>query len=238
MPNECGILFTDFACAYPSVHHRWIFRVLQKSELSQLPTVFFLPRICNESTTAVEHAGEVRSHFAMAGRLLPVHHGLHRWAAPRKKFTNVCAELTSSPKRFVDRLVARITYASPVLGYVGSLAAPDQASLTDESRASTAIVCQTVRRHLHQSGPRDRRMRDSRRQPCCKIPFCISLEHTFIRTGEHEAARCSLLTTLHAASAHSNRTFLRRSMAFRYDVREQSCAQDGSVGAPAAPPAS
>ena len=32
-PQESGILLTDFAAAYPSVNHSWIFHVLDKAEL-------------------------------------------------------------------------------------------------------------------------------------------------------------------------------------------------------------
>ena len=30
-PQESGILLTDFAAAYPSVNHSWIFHVLEKT---------------------------------------------------------------------------------------------------------------------------------------------------------------------------------------------------------------
>ena len=56
---------TDFACAYPSVNDAWIFRVLHKAGLSAL-LLSFLKMIHIGSTTAVERAGRVRGHFAMA----------------------------------------------------------------------------------------------------------------------------------------------------------------------------
>ena len=31
--RDCGILLTDFACAYPCVDHSWIFHVLEKAEM-------------------------------------------------------------------------------------------------------------------------------------------------------------------------------------------------------------
>ena len=31
-PQESGILLTNFAAAYPSVNHSWIFHVLEKTE--------------------------------------------------------------------------------------------------------------------------------------------------------------------------------------------------------------
>ena len=70
----------------------------------------------------------------MPSQWLPVHHGLHRWATLRDKVTHICA-IPRSPNRFVEHLVAYKEYALPVLGFVGSLAAPDQATVTDESRA-------------------------------------------------------------------------------------------------------
>ena len=60
---------------------------------------------------------------------------LHRWTAPGNKFTRVCSEITSSPKLLVERMVDYKAYALPVLGFVGFLAAPDEATLKEESRA-------------------------------------------------------------------------------------------------------
>ena len=46
-----------------------------------------------------------------------------------------CSRITSSPKSLFERSVDYKVYALPVQGYIGSLAAPDQATLTEESRA-------------------------------------------------------------------------------------------------------
>ena len=52
-------LLTDFAAAYPSVNHSWIFCVLKRTELPEF-ICRFLRRICYDSTTQVEFAGTTR----------------------------------------------------------------------------------------------------------------------------------------------------------------------------------
>ena len=39
--TDSRILLTDFACAYPSVNHSWIFDVLEKAELPAFIRLFF-----------------------------------------------------------------------------------------------------------------------------------------------------------------------------------------------------
>ena len=64
-PQESGILLTDFAAAYPSVNHSWIFSVLEKTELPEF--IFrFLLIIYDDSTTHVEFAGTTRGQFLVA----------------------------------------------------------------------------------------------------------------------------------------------------------------------------
>ena len=58
-PQESGILLTDFAAAYPSVNHSWIFSVLERTESPEF-TCRFLRTIYNDSTTHVEFAGATR----------------------------------------------------------------------------------------------------------------------------------------------------------------------------------
>ena len=64
-PQESGVLLTDFAAAYPSVNHSWIFSVLENTGLP----VFlcrFLRRTYRGSTTHVEFAGAERGQFLIA----------------------------------------------------------------------------------------------------------------------------------------------------------------------------
>ena len=60
---------------------------------------------------------------------------LHWWTAPRHKLVSVCSKIGSSPKSLVERQVDYKKYTLPVLGFVGSLAAPDETALKEESRA-------------------------------------------------------------------------------------------------------
>ena len=64
-PQESGILFTDFAAAYTSVNHSWIFHVIGKAELPRF-TCRFLRSIYVDSNTEVEFAGKTRGQCLMA----------------------------------------------------------------------------------------------------------------------------------------------------------------------------
>ena len=64
-PQESGILLTDFAAAYPSVNHSWIFSVLENTELPRF-ICRFLRSIYSDSITHVEFAGADRGQFLMA----------------------------------------------------------------------------------------------------------------------------------------------------------------------------
>ena len=63
-PQESGVLLTDFAAAYPSVNHSWIFCVLENSGLPAF-LCRFLRSIYN-SITHVEFAGAERGQFLLA----------------------------------------------------------------------------------------------------------------------------------------------------------------------------
>ena len=63
--QESGILLTDFAAAYPSVNHSWIFSVLENTGLPG-SLCRFLRSIFWDSITHVEFAGAERGHFLMA----------------------------------------------------------------------------------------------------------------------------------------------------------------------------
>ena len=61
-PQESGILLTDFAAAYPSVNHSWIFSVLENTGLPDF-LCRFLRSIYSDSITHVEFAGADRGQF-------------------------------------------------------------------------------------------------------------------------------------------------------------------------------
>ena len=63
--QESGILLTDFAAAYPSVNHSWIFSVLENTGLPD-SLCRFLRSIFWDIITHVEFAGAERGHFLMA----------------------------------------------------------------------------------------------------------------------------------------------------------------------------
>ena len=64
-PQESGVLLTDFAAAYPSVNHSWIFSVIENSGLPAF-LCHFLRSIYKDSITHVEFAGAERGQFLMA----------------------------------------------------------------------------------------------------------------------------------------------------------------------------
>ena len=65
VPQDSGVLLTDFAAAYPSVNHSWIFSVLEHTGLPDF-LCCFLRSICRDSITHVEFAGAERGQFLMA----------------------------------------------------------------------------------------------------------------------------------------------------------------------------
>ena len=67
-PQDSGILLTDFAAAYPSVNHSWIFSVLENTGLPGF-LCRFLRSIYRDSITHVEFAGAQRGQFRMARRV-------------------------------------------------------------------------------------------------------------------------------------------------------------------------
>ena len=55
-PQESGVLLTDFAAAYPSDNHSWIFSVIENTGLPYF-LCRFLRSIYKDSITHVEFAG-------------------------------------------------------------------------------------------------------------------------------------------------------------------------------------
>ena len=64
-PQESGVLLTDFAAAYPSVNHSWIFSVLENTRLPSF-LCRFLRSIYSDNITHVEFAGADRGQFLIA----------------------------------------------------------------------------------------------------------------------------------------------------------------------------
>ena len=64
-PQNSGALLTDFAAAYPSVNHSWIFSVLENTGLPDF-LCRFLRSIYRDCITHVEFAGAKQGQFLMA----------------------------------------------------------------------------------------------------------------------------------------------------------------------------
>ena len=62
------VLLTDFAAAYPSVNHSWIFSVLENTGLPDF-LCRFLRKIYRDSITHVEFSGAERGQFLMTKRV-------------------------------------------------------------------------------------------------------------------------------------------------------------------------
>ena len=63
--RDSGILVTDFAAAYPSVNHSWIFHVLEKAEVPGFSCRFLRVIYCN-GMMEVEFARKTRGQFLMS----------------------------------------------------------------------------------------------------------------------------------------------------------------------------
>ena len=63
--QDSGALLTDFAAAYPSVNHSWIFSVLEHTGLPDFSAASYEAFI-RDSITHVEFAGAERGQFLMA----------------------------------------------------------------------------------------------------------------------------------------------------------------------------
>ena len=60
---------------------------------------------------------------------------IHRWTAPRKKFNERVLKINASTKSLVERLCDVNICALSVLGYIGSISAPEKATLKAEAHA-------------------------------------------------------------------------------------------------------
>ena len=66
---------------------------------------------------------------------------LHPWTAPRKKFIQRVMKINASTKSLVERLCDFKIYATSVLSFIGSVCAPDKATLKAENHA---LQCTTA----------------------------------------------------------------------------------------------
>ena len=84
---------------------------------------------------------QIVRHAKCVGTMIgPIGH-LHRWTAHRKKFIQPVVKINASTKCLVERLCDFKIYAMSVLGFIGSVCAPDKATLKAENHA---LQCSTA----------------------------------------------------------------------------------------------
>ena len=72
---------------------------------------------------------QIVRHAKYVGTMIGPDGYLHRWTAPRKKFVQRVVKINASTKSLVERLCDIQIYAISVLSFIGSVCAPDNATL-------------------------------------------------------------------------------------------------------------
>ena len=80
-------------------------------------------------------------HAKYVGTMFGPHGHLHRWTAARKKFIQRVMKINASTKSLVERLCDFKIHATSVLSFIGSVCAPDNATLKAENHA---LQCTTA----------------------------------------------------------------------------------------------
>ena len=76
---------------------------------------------------------QIVRHAKYVGTMIGPHGHLHRWTAARKKFIQRVMKINASTKSLVERLCDFKIYAISVLSFIGSVCAPDEATLKAEN---------------------------------------------------------------------------------------------------------
>ena len=84
---------------------------------------------------------QIVRHAKYVGTMIGPHGQLHRWTAHRKKFIQRVMNINASTKSLVERLCDFKIYAISVLSFIGSVCAPDKATLTAENHG---LQCATA----------------------------------------------------------------------------------------------
>ena len=85
---------------------------------------------------------QILRHAKYVGTMICPNGHLHRWTALRKKRIQRVMKINASTKSLVERLCDFKIYAISVLSFIGSVCAPDKATLKAENRA---LQCSTAR---------------------------------------------------------------------------------------------
>ena len=83
---------------------------------------------------------KIAKYAKYVGTMIGLDEYLHRWSAPRKKFIQRARKRNESTKSLVERLVDFKIHALSVLGYLGSISAPDRATIKEEGNALQCIT--------------------------------------------------------------------------------------------------
>ena len=75
---------------------------------------------------------QIVRHAKYVGTIIGPHGHLHRWTAARKSHSSLMT-INASTKSLVERLCDFKIYAMSVLSFIGSVCAPDKATLTAEN---------------------------------------------------------------------------------------------------------
>ena len=84
---------------------------------------------------------QIVRHAKYVGTMIDPDGHLHRWTAHRKKFIQRVLKINASTKSLVERLCDIKIYAILVLSFIGSVCAPDKATLKAENHA---LQCTTA----------------------------------------------------------------------------------------------
>ena len=83
---------------------------------------------------------QIVRHAKYVGAMSGPNGHLHRWTAHRKKFIQRVMKVNASTKRLVERLCEFKIYAISVLSFIGSVCAPDKATLKAENHALQCTI--------------------------------------------------------------------------------------------------
>ena len=89
---------------------------------------------------------QIVRHAKYVGTMIGPDGYLHRWTAPRKIMQRVM-KINTSTKSLVERLCDLKIYAISVLSFIGSVCAPDKATLKAENHALQCTTAGPLQRH-------------------------------------------------------------------------------------------
>ena len=125
---------------------------------------------------------QIVRHAKYVGTMIGPHGHFHRWTAARKKFVQRVLTINASTKSLVERLCDFKIYAISVLSFIGSVCAPDKATLKAENHAlqcTTAGPYNAIPSSLLQVGS------------ICGLALDVIGIHSISLAAHHRVAACS-----------------------------------------------